>query len=99
MRIQTSLAIVLLAACGGGGSAQTDAPPGGGTDGKPGDGTQSDGPHPDAAIDAMVDAMVDAPGTGADAAPTGMYMGPTDGNRCSEDMWCPVEPAIPVGGS
>jgi hypothetical protein len=41
----------------------------------------------------MADArMADAPFD----APSGMYMGPSDGNRCSEDLWCPVEPAIPA---
>jgi len=98
MRNRVLLAALLLAACGGGGSAQTDAPPGGGSDARLPDGAQPDSPNPqpDAAIDAMADAMVDAPGTGADAMPTGMYMGPMDGNRCSEDLWCPVEPAIPA---
>ncbi|MEO8841255.1 MAG: hypothetical protein ABI591_03710 [Kofleriaceae bacterium] len=74
---------LILAACGGGGGAfDVDA---GGDDAGSGSNTH----HPDAG------SHPDAP---PDAGPTydGTYNGPTDGNRCSESGWCPVEPAIPA---
>lgn len=78
-----SWCLILAAACGGGGGAATLD--GGGDDAGSGSGTH----HPDAGV------PPDAP---PDAGPTydGMYNGPTDGNRCSESGWCPVEPAIPA---
>src|SRR4051794_25709074 len=74
---------LVLAACGGGGGA-VDVDAGGGDAGSGSNIHHPDaGPHPDAP---------------PDAGPTydGTYNGPTDGNRCSESGWCPVEPAIPA---
>jgi hypothetical protein len=80
-----ALVLVMLVACEDGGGMNT------GVDGgAPGDDATTIDGGP------LIDGAPGVDGMLPDAPPFGMYMGPTDGNRCTEDQWCPVEPSVPA---